>query len=132
MRIDFSQTLTDVFGDPIPESYADVAVESRSFLVCERCGSGTPHHEMRQRPLTLGSVCVTSLISGSKVGDMPDDDVLRDLEMARRIVGPKKGTWSVVDFSDPTELARLQESVRRAPQHWAKSVRAAVIEALKV
>lgn len=129
--IDFSQELKDVFGDPLPETYAAVSIESRCMMVCEKCGAMTTHHEMRQRPLTLGSVCVTSLIS-SKDKILSDEEVVRRHALAQRIVGQTKGTWATLDFEDAAEIARLKECVTQAPQGWAISVRAAVIEALKV
>ena len=130
-KIDFSQQILDVFGDPIPEAYPDAAVEARAFLVCERCGTGTPHHTMKQRPITLGSVVVGSLMAGSAKG-VSDEDVIRDAELARRIVGPTKRTWATLEFEDATELARIKKAVQDSPRDWAKAVRAAVIEALKV
>lgn len=129
--IDFSQALLDVFGDPMPETYAAVGVEARAFISCEKCGTATVHHEMRQRPLTLGSVCVTSLISSNDKA-LSNDEVVRRYGLAQRIAGPTKGAWATLEFEDATELAKLKECVTQAPQGWAISVRAAVIEALKV
>jgi|SRR3990167_601448 len=129
--IDFGTPLLDLFGEPLTEVYTAASVTDRSFTVCDKCGLSTPHHEIKQRPLTLGSVCVASLISGGRK-ELSDDEVVRRTDMARRLIGPIKGVWAEVEFTNATDIAQLKEAVAQAPQRWSILVRDAVQRALTI